>query len=1590
MPVPIWYTIDLFFRDWDKNNAASALWLTVQPHVERKYLAQWLPTCGKLSESDNKIWISDNTSAIDPETLVPVPIPGDAKVSITLSRGGSTLFSTATAIPPLPPINRQVGPYLTDPIEFAGHNRPAQPTDAPDGSDPQRPVPTPLTPGVYAQLYAAQLADAYQQSYGVDPNTAGATMAAMLQLAFHGGTTRHVSSDWFSSFYPEQMLMLDSATENAASNVKITNIHSLLGMQFLLAHRPAPNLALAGKVSLKIELTSADGSAWSDDFANYIHAGEFEQWFDWFALDQDVSTNYPLTASVIPGFNQRIYVHDAPEAFSRLGSQKIWRRRTQEEMRNGRFLSDAKRFIIRPVKQTDPPPTKMLNAQPYAAVDCELRPYRSSGKADGSSGPLQLRPKPQSRDRFAACFSAPSQPSGIIILDQNANPVQLDWLGAYALPWDSGDALASVRTVLFWGTPTGQDVTVLIPASSAVLNCAWVENSDAGYDADQLGRRWETTKFDVATNGFPFDAFLLTDEVGDAAAGVIFPDSLNFVPARSVEAVEGALKATYPSPDIVNSSTFDPPSFYAHDLVNYNALNVRDAATTPCGGQLLNPDSSDYAVWHSPPDNSGFVDQTFHYRFAVPSDPDVNSKSLDPGTVGKFFNDQFSAAGTPRGLDFELVHTFGPGICLEKAREMAARPHARLPMLPNEVSSQLAKDPTTAKTAFLWISYVEGVNPNPDKITLSFDESCLSIPNLGSSPSANQLGSARMRMISAFRSLAEIGYAGKATLVVRGCNFDYTKLVGMGAQFPLAQGLFDNIDASQWTHDLSDLASKCRQRLTNMTTALPSYPITLTAAETARFRNCNLIEFSIRLDRTAGASPPSIEVPPPSKADLLRIRTDLGSGPSGTNVGYDDKGQRTDPAEAAANRFYPSWQKAMSGRTRPVLPDGSNSQAVRDVFAAGGDLVADDAAAPNAAAAWIAPPGAPAVAGDWPQLYFFPLGFLPLKRSPDLGTATTTIMRRFFDALAFVIDARPGAWNNPWLKQQWSDHFKKLESRSKDLLKLTNNALFELVRPAHRDRDVDAPVAGQITNFNSATEQARWTAAVGQLAITAPGVFGSAKGLQVMTIGSGSGQPIRSDLFQIIQQHNTTPGDDKSKLLRTTDIRQGLPASTDSHEFIGLDVLDDVAYGDRYQVGNFVENSFEKLIDQASGASNNSVKAYVPSSQGAPKDPIIALPSREPLTLPHHLFTGTVAGAGTPDWWKSDDHRYISSQSLVGKPPQITTVDASKQDGLLRVAGGPGAGPSLPASRLDRCIVNAIFSVNSDEKGSFANDIFWLRYNPVPIPAAVESQDNTPNDFFEKLLSSSLENNEELDQVADQSNVVIMANAVVAAPAASPPQDVCTIQLAKDGNLTISGPHTSDGWCISAALYQVPQTTKDVCRAYLIVTFNVPVWQITTLGLYQGRNVGGLDVPPFAPGFGQTSGPVGSDVTYIPYSSPQSFLEKSPQALPRQPMTAESLIQQLIVAGQYIDPSQWQGVLAEVTIHHRQTVSLMSDAGSGEGKGISVDTGKYALVRCEHVPGQTSTAVDFLSPYKDFLVDFIWHQSGNEFFRILDFPVTIS
>jgi len=72
------------------------------------------------------------------------------------------------------------------------------------------------------------------------------------------------------------------------------------------------------------------------------------------------------------------------------------------------------------------------------------------------------------------------------------------------------------------------------------------------------------------------------------------------------------------------------------------------------------------------------------------------------------------------------------------------------------------------------------------------------------------------------------------------------------------------------------------------------------------------------------------------------------------------------------------------------------------------------------------------------------------------------------------------------------------------------------------------------------------------------------------------------------------------------------------------------------------------------------------------------------------------------------------------------------------------------------------------------------------------------------------------------------------------------------------------------------------------------------------------------------------------------------------------LINQLLVNRGFIDSTQWTGILAEVTIHHRQTVTLMADDGSGSDGSYSLDAGsRFALVRsvCAHGLGHKPSSI---------------------------------
>jgi hypothetical protein len=113
--------------------------------------------------------------------------------------------------------------------------------------------------------------------------------------------------------------------------------------------------------------------------------------------------------------------------------------------------------------------------------------------------------------------------------------------------------------------------------------------------------------------------------------------------------------------------------------------------------------------------------------------------------------------------------------------------------------------------------------------------------------------------------------------------------------------------------------------------------------------------------------------------------------------------------------------------------------------------------------------------------------------------------------------------------------------------------------------------------------------------------------------------------------------------------------------------------------------------------------------------------------------------------------------------------------------------------------VCGVFSVNSDEEGSFENDSFSILYDPNQASDPIVVEDNNPVGFLDELISvPQLENNSTLDQVTTISNISTIMAALVAAPQ-PPALPSNRAQLRVSGqtiNFDLSG--GNDGYCISA------------------------------------------------------------------------------------------------------------------------------------------------------------------------------------------------
>ena len=97
----------------------------------------------------------------------------------------------------------------------------------------------------------------------------------------------------------------------------------------------------------------------------------------------------------------------------------------------------------------------------------------------------------------------------------------------------------------------------------------------------------------------------------------------------------------------------------------------------------------------------------------------------------------------------------------------------------------------------------------------------------------------------------------------------------------------------------------------------------------------------------------------------------------------------------------------------------------------------------------------------------------------------------------------------------------------------------------------------------------------------------------------------------------------------------------------------------------------------------------------------------------------------------------------------------------------------------------------------------------------------------------------------------------------------------------------------------------------------MPVWQIVKLGLYHSRDViaANADVPPFAAAFGQTLGPIGSEVPFI-IEQDVPKTGTAPIPLPGREWTTASLTRQRCSPAVVVAQPGLVGVLVGPRITH--------------------------------------------------------------------------
>lgn len=1618
MPTTVYVSVDLFFRDWSRE---GALWICVQPHVLHEDLAAWLDGGRlRLADTAHRLATPGALTKEQRDRLVPVPLPRDTNLIVRLLRPSGTDWQQRLS-------DRRSDMVVPD--DALARRRFDDDNDHPErAADPQPGVAS----GPYAQSFADTLGDAWEAAKAralEGDDLAAGQLADTLRLAFYGGTTRWVrlaaaggEPRTLAVANEPALFALPPENENPLPGVTITNDQALTGLLLRLFTKEEWSALPSAERELRLRLTLDAAGQQEQLLPDPDGDAATRTWFAKLGQTDDGELDQPgrlVRATAGDGFARRVYVDDAPQAFARVrraaGAALFRRGRAGTGDPRPRGLADVERLLVADQAARDdapPPPIPLghvLSWRALSAIDGRIEPYRRQQASGGERCVLRFVPAKSARGRFRESLTVGSAwGADWILLDESTREVEigpagLAWLGSFALPWDEPER--DFPCALFFGalasalgeadTPiVSRAVTLFVPCHDVPIET--VRRSD------ERGVRWEAEPR-IAPPGRAFDALeLLTASpvpTDDLRPGVVFRDSKTFVPAQSIARVEGLLNVHYtgsppPSGGAPSPGDMDPVADFRDDVKNHNAVDVRDAGTIL--NPSLHPDAELFPVWAEGPDANGGVDVAFHYRFRRPIDPEIMPpetadgplKPIDPAEVRRTFSASYAGAGSPLPLRFDLLHIYGTRIDdVVPERPGAARCHLMPPMLPSEAGAGGAD-----ARPFLTVAFTA----DGAAVDLRFRRELLEDLPQGFDEAR------RAALIAAWRSLYELAYADRVRLVASFRRFDHHEMHGRGSGAPLIGGL---VPVGEWTLDLT---AKAHSLGTPPAPPEAFWRAELDAGALALLAESDLVEFHLAVDRAATTFPPAIPVEPGADDDLVRISFVRNGAPLLGPERFDRGGRKVERVvDRDLRGAYGDWRQSIRGRSGPIRPERTReSAAVDTIFLSTGEE--------SVGSAWIEPPVRPHAKPD-ARVAAYPLGFVPLLPHPRFGEATTRVVRRWFDALAYVLEATPGAWCDEHDEEAWRAHFAALAERDANgatsVERLVGAAL-RTVQPAYAaDAALPEPLPALLGRFAAEVEPLLHRRLRAQA-----GLFGSAKAILLSHLRPRDGAgDVAEDLLRLRAAHVVTGAAGAVSLQRTSDLRDALRVPRASGLGTVLhDVLDDDAYDDRFRLDALNIATFRSLVDPDPGH-----QAVVPPGDilvpSGTDHPTVRLPSREPPRLPQHVLTGAVTGAADPAWWRAAAARVISSRQLVERHA-IRQAAVEDADALERIGGCVATSPN-PA-RVDRVVQNAVFVVWSNEDGELVDDTLSLLAGGEP-PAEQSLPEAPPSELVRKLvaggeLATILELRDLIKRpggAAHPADDVEQALLVTLRDAGAVDEEVRR-HLAGAAHLVVEEPSGAS----SGLRFARPWPNQDVVltaaalyaevsgpaaggqartwprgaprRAFLIATVQLPVWREAQIGLLHSRNFSPVATtePAFAGVFGRTRGPSGLEVKRRPVASTALPPTVAPYRVTSRSMSIDELVDAALVQRGLIDAEQWKRFDLVVTVCHCQRVLLPAEGEAGVAMTLpSEASGLMPLTVSRRAAGNDAGARFelFPGPYRTFELQLTWQATnGQEFFRL--------